>query len=187
MGSGALALDTILSAMLFHVKKWSPELTRTQSRDLLRFVLIRLYSDNRGNLNTASLTISQSALADKIGVTREWCNKLLASLKAEGWLVYSSGRREGGLRTICTFAIGNTLKRLLIMLMKSQAKKAQKKYVVKSPSQVFPFSSKKHISFILQKENEPPTLEVLAKIPLLQRWLRRGNVKTEGSDACAPS
>jgi hypothetical protein len=74
----------------------------------------------------------------KIGVSREWCNKLLASLKAAGWLQYSSGRRERDLRTTCTFAIGNTLKQLLITLTKSHAKKAKQKPVVKSGSQVFP-------------------------------------------------
>ena len=176
MGGTTLALDTILSAMAFHVRKWSPELVRTQSRDLLRFVLIRLYSDNRGNLNTASLTISQSALADKIGVTREWCNKLLASLKAAGWLQYSSGRGEGGLRTTCTFAIGNTLKRLLIMLTKSHAKKAKQKPVVKYPSQDFPFSSKKNLFPILSKEKEAPRSEVLTKIPIYgngEQWNRK--------------
>ena len=178
MGGGTLALDTILSATSFHVKKWSPELVRTQSRDLLRFVLVRLYSDNRGDLHTASLTISQSALADKIGVTREWCNKLLASLKDAGWLQYSSGRREGGLRTTCTFSIGNTLKRLLIALTKSHAKKVKQTHVVKLGSQVFPLVLKKSLFFIQQKKEEPPRPDVLARIPVLKRWLERG--KEEG-------
>jgi hypothetical protein len=178
MGSGTLALDTILSATAYHVKKWSPDLVRTQSRDLLRFVLIRLYSVNKGDLNTASLTISQSALADKIGVTREWCNKLLASLKNAGWLQYSSGRREGGLRTTCTFAIGKTLKRLLIALTKSHAKKAKQKPVVKSGSQVFPLFLKKSLPFIQRKKEEPPRPDVLARIPVLKKWLERG--KEEG-------
>jgi hypothetical protein len=174
MRSGTLTLDTILSATSFHVRKWSPELVRTQGRDLLRFLIIRLYSDNQGNLNTASLTISQSLLADKIGVTREWCNKLLAQLKDAGWLQYSSGRREGGLRTTCTFAVGNTLRRLLIALTKSHAQKNQQKHDVKSRSQSFPLSMKKYLSYIPQKENETLKPEVLAKMPLLEKWIERG-------------
>lgn len=173
MGSGTLALDTILSAMNFHARAWSPGIKRRQSRDLLRFIVIRLYSEGYGDLRTASLTISQSALADKIGVTREWCNQLLAQLKDAGWISYSSGRREGGLRTTCTYGIGNMLRRLLIMLSKSHAKKAKQTHVVKSRSQAFPFSSEKCFSLIRQNEQKLLGKEILARIPLLSIWMHR--------------
>lgn len=165
-----LTLDTILSAMSFHVRKWSPDLARTQARDLLRYLVMRLHSEGKGTLNAGSLTISQSALADHLGITREWCNKLLANLKADGWLIYSSGRRKGGLRTTCSFAIGNTLKRLLIALSKSKTKK---KRVVKSRSQAFPFSVKKYFSSIREEGKVTISLEALQKIPLLGKWMER--------------
>src|SRR6476646_776271 len=164
MGSGTLALDTILSAMNFHARQWSPELKRRQSRDLLRFLTIRLYGEGQGSLQAASLTISQSALADKIGITREWCNRLLAQLKDEGWIQYSCSRRPDGLRTTCTYAIGNLMRRLLIMLNKSRAKKAKQKHAVKSSSQSFPFPTEKRKFLIQQRKYETPEPEALAKV-----------------------
>lgn len=169
-----LSLDTILSSLSFHARTWSPDLIRTQARDLLRFLTIRLYSEGKGNLQAASLTISQSALADKLGITREWCNQLLAQLKVEGWITYSSGRREGGLRTTCTYGIGNMLRRLIIMLSKSHAKKAKQKHVVKSSPQVFPPKVVKRPFSILERGHEPPNPAILSKIPLLSQWWNRG-------------
>lgn len=187
MGRGVLTLDTILSALNFHARAWSPDLIRTQARDLLRFLTLRLYSEGKGSLQGASLTISQGALADKIGVTREWCNRLLAQLKDEGWISYSSGRREGGLRTTCTYGIGNLMRRLLIMLTKSHLKKAKQKRVVKPPSQEFPFSTKKTSLFIHQKEQKPPKLDTLSRIPLLRVWLGRGKEEQkQGPDLAQP-
>jgi hypothetical protein len=174
VGNQFLSLDTILSATFFHAKKWNPDLVGSQARDLLRFLTIKLYAGSNGNLNTASLTISQSALAGKIEVTREWCNKLLASLKDAGWIHYTSTRRADGLRTRCTYTLGNVMRRLLVMLAKSHAKKAKQKRVVNSGSQFFPFSMKKKFSFILEREQESPRPELLAKIPLLKRWMGRG-------------
>lgn len=125
MRIGTLTLDTILSAMKLHVWTWSPELVWIQNRDLLRFFLIRFYGGNHGNLITASLTISQSLLADKLGVTRECCNKLLAQPRDAEGRHYSSRRREGGLRATRTFAVGNTPRCLLLALTKSHAQKNQ--------------------------------------------------------------
>jgi len=36
------------------------------------------------------------------------------------------------------------------------------------------FSMKKKFSFILEREQESPRPELLAKIPLLKRWMGRG-------------
>jgi len=182
--ANVLSLDTVLSSLSFHARKWSPDLIRTQSRDLLRFLTIRLYSEGQGDLRTASLTISQSSLAAKIGVTREWCNKLLAQLQDAGWIRYSSSRRPDGLRTTCTYGIGNMMRRLLIMLSKSHAKKAKQKHVVKSGSQFFPFSVRKSFFSIRQQEEKPPTPKTLKRIPLLNAWLGRGK---EGGQLLTPS
>jgi hypothetical protein len=70
--------------------------------------------------------------------------------------------------------VGNTLRRLLIALTKSHAQKNQQKHAVKSRSQSFPFSVKKYLSYIPQKENETLKPEILAKMPLLEKWLERG-------------
>jgi len=90
MGGGVLALDTILSASFHFVIKWSPELDRTKSRDLLRFVLCRLYDAGRGNLHTASLALAQTTVARKLGLSRQWVGVLVQRLETAGWIEHYS-------------------------------------------------------------------------------------------------
>jgi hypothetical protein len=66
------------------------------------------------------------------------------------------------------------LKRLLVMLSKSQHRKSLIKTPAKSPWHFSPRKLEKRISSLLNKEQEPPAPEVIAKIPMLKRWLERG-------------
>jgi hypothetical protein len=185
MGGSVFALDTILSAMNFHARRWSPDLTRTQSRDLLRFLTIKLYGEGKGSLQGASFTISQSALADKIGVCREWCNKLLAQLKNEGWISYTSTYEQPCKRTPCTYVIGNTMRRLLIMLTKSRSKKNKQNPVVNSRSQVSPLFSKERKPFYPPPRNNEKRPEIVDRDPLLKMWMDRGRQKQNEDGAKA--
>jgi hypothetical protein len=59
MGGSTLALDTILSATFFFSVKWSSDLQSNKARDLLRFLLCRLYDEGRGQLVNTQLTLAQ--------------------------------------------------------------------------------------------------------------------------------
>src|SRR5215813_8519944 len=98
MGNVTLALDTILSASFHFVVKWSPELDRNKSRDLLRFVLIRLYDEGRGQLVNTQLTLAQTTLAKKLGNSRQWVGVLLERLQAAGWIEYEAPWIGPGMR-----------------------------------------------------------------------------------------
>jgi hypothetical protein len=85
MGGSVPALDNILlSASLFFVGKWTPELRRNQSRDLLRFLLCKLYDQSQGKLKTAHVSLAQTILARKLGLSRQWVGILLTRLQKEG-------------------------------------------------------------------------------------------------------
>ena len=60
------------------------ELARNRSRDLLRFVLCRLYDQGRGKLQGTHLTLAQGTLARKLGLSRQWVGILLARLQQAG-------------------------------------------------------------------------------------------------------
>src|ERR1043165_3602440 len=117
---GVLALDTILSASFHFVIKWSPELDRTKSRDLLRFILCRLYDQSRGQLVNTQLVLAQTTLARKLGLSRQWVGVLIQRLEAAGWIEHYSPVLPDGTNGSTIWRIGRTLKRLLVMLTKSQ-------------------------------------------------------------------
>jgi Mn-dependent DtxR family transcriptional regulator len=168
------ALDTILSAASFFVWKWTPELKHNQSRDLLRFLLCRLYDQGRGQLVNAQVTLAQGTLARKLGLSRQWVGTLLDRLQAAGWVEYHAPVLEAGMRGSTIFRIGRQLKRLLVMLSKARPRKSAKKSDAKSRWHFSPTLVEKKILSFLAKENEPPKPHVLSKIPLLGRWLERG-------------
>jgi len=173
--ANALGLDTIISATVHFGAKWTPELKRTQGRDLLRYLLCRLYDQGRGQLVNAQVTLAQGTLAGKLGLSRQWVGILLERLQAAGWLEYRAPVLEGGMRGSTIFRVGNTLKRLLIMLAKARLKR--KKRVRSDVNSAWQFSrseQEKRLLALHAKENEPPPPHVLAKIPLLGRWLGRG-------------
>jgi hypothetical protein len=174
MDGGILALDTILSASFHFVVKWSPELDRTKSRDLLRFILIRLYDHGRGNLHAARLELAQGTLARKLGLSRQWTGLLLERLQAAGWLEYSAPWVGPGMRGSTNFRIGRLLKRLLVMLTKSRRGKKHAKLAAKSKWQFSPTTVEKQLLAIQEKEHQPPHPTLLARIPLLKTWMERG-------------
>jgi hypothetical protein len=173
-GRRQLALDTILSATFYFTAKWSPELKRNGSRDLLRFILCRLYDSGRGQLGNAQLTLAQGTLARRLGLSRQWVGILLERLQEAGWLEYHAPIVAAGMRGSTIFRVGCQLKRLLVMLAKAGQRKRRAKPPDKSRWQFSPSNEEKKILSIRAKENRPPKPHLLAKIPLLRRWLERG-------------
>jgi hypothetical protein len=169
-----LALDNILSATFFFADKWSSGLSGNRARDLLRFLTCRLYDQGRGKMVGAHITLAQGTLARKTGISGKWCWELCQRLQKEGWIEYTAPRLPDGMRASCTFAIGRQFKRLLVMLSKSGKPKKQKKSDTHNPWKFSPSAEEKKLDLIRQKEMEPPRLELLQRIPLLQRWLERG-------------
>ena len=174
-----LTLDTILSATTFFVRKWSPELTRSQSRDLLRFVLCRLYDQGRGKLVGTHLTLAQDTLARKLGLSRQWVGILLARLAQAGWITYSAPWVAAGMRGSTVIGIGRQMKRLLIMLAKSRPRKTPTNSAAQSRWQFSPLPREKILSFIHSHEEKPLPLAIFKKLPLLKHWLERGQQLTE--------
>jgi hypothetical protein len=174
MGGRVLALDTVLSATFFFVGKWSPDLARNRSRDLLRFVLCRFYDAGRGEIHGAQFTLAQTTLARKLGLSRQWVGVLLARLQDAGWLEYYAPTLSDGTNGSTVFRPGRQLKRLLITLLKSRPAKKPEKPVANSRWHFLPTAVEKKLLRIQQKEMEPPKPETLRKIPLLRDWLSRG-------------
>ena len=174
-----LTLDMILSATTFFVRKWSPELTRNQSRDLLRFVLCRLYDQGRGKLVGTQLTLAQDTLARKLGLSRQWVGILLARLAQAGWITYTAPWVAAGIRGSTIIGIGRQMKRLLIMLAKSRPRKTPAKSAANDRWQFSPLFREKILSSIQTQEEKPLTLKTLKKIPLLKQWMERGRQATE--------
>lgn len=170
-----LALDNILSATFFFTDKWSSGLSGNRARDLLRFLTCRLYDQGRGKMVGAHVTLAQGTLAKKVGISSKWCWELCQRLQTEGWIEYTAPRLPDGMRASCTFAIGRQFKRLLVMLLKSARSKKQKKSDRNDQWKFSPTNVEKKISEIRQREMEPPKPEVLRRMPLLQRWLERGD------------
>jgi hypothetical protein len=177
MGGRVLALDTILSATFYFVRKWNPDLSRSASRDLLRFVILRLYDEGRGNLQTAHFTLAQGTLAHKLGLSRQWVGILLARLQEAGWVTYSSSVLAEGMRSSTVFRVGRQLQRLVIMLLKSRAHKTPTKSDAKRAWQFSPSKEVKKILLLREKENQPLPPDVFTKIPLLRTWMERGKEK----------
>ncbi len=171
MGSRVLALDTILSATFCFVDRWTPALSRNHSRDLLRFLILRLYDQSRGQLLNAQLTLAQGTLARKLGLSRQWVGELLARLQEAGWVEYYAPVLPDGMRASSIFRIGGQLKRLLVMLLKSKRRKTPAKSDVNKRWQFSPSQEEKRQQQIRKQETTPPKPELLARIPLLRQWM----------------
>jgi hypothetical protein len=169
MNGRVLALDVVLSAVFFFTGKWTPALKGNQSRDLLRFLLCRLYDQSRGDLGRAQLTLAQGTLARKLGLSRQWIGELLARLQEAGWIEYYSPRTPDGLNASTIYRIGRQLKRLLVRLTKSRQKKSGKS-PAKSTWRFFPLFKRKD-SFLPTKNPNPAIFD---RIPPLREWLQRG-------------
>src|SRR5215203_5918042 len=119
MGGHTLTLDTILSAISFFSGKWTPALKRNQSGETLRLILCKLYGASRGSLFHAQARCSHAALADSLDLSREWVCKLIARLREAGWITTEARRLPDGKQEITIFRAGAMLKRLLVMLLRS--------------------------------------------------------------------
>jgi hypothetical protein len=170
-----LTLDNILSSAFFFADKWSSGLSGNRARDLLRFLVCRLYDQGRGQLTGATVTLAQGTIAKKIGISGKWCWELCQRLQKAGWIEYTAPRLPDGMRASCTFAIGRQFRRLLVMLLKSRKPKKRQKSVMNDQWKFSPSKEEKKLLSIREKENEPPPERLLAKIPLLRQWLKRGN------------
>jgi hypothetical protein len=64
--SSTPSLDRLLSATFFFTTKWSERLQSNRARDLLRYVVCRLYDQERGNLmNPRRALIPFSSLGNR--------------------------------------------------------------------------------------------------------------------------
>jgi len=174
MGDSVLALDTILSTTFYFSVKWSSDLQSNKARDLLRFLLCRLYDEGRGQLVNTQLTLAQTTLARKLGISRQWVGVLLERLEKAGWIEYAAPWVGPGMRGSTSYRIGRTLKRLLVMLAKTRRGKAARKSAAKPTWQFSPTKLEKEKRLILARENQPPTEAQQARMPLLKRWMGRG-------------
>src|SRR3954468_19182986 len=168
-----LALDNILAAAQHFARQWSPELTRTQARDLLRFLICRWYDAGRGHFVGTQVQLSQGTLARKLGMSRQWSAILIQRLKAGGWLDYYSLLLPDGMRGSCVFRIGRQFKRMLVMLKKAAKPKKPTRAPAKSSWKFSPSAEEKELLLRRQKENKPPAERILEKMPLLRTWLNR--------------
>jgi hypothetical protein len=73
------------------------------------------------------------------------------------------------------------LKRLLVMLTKSNRRKTPIPKPAKSTWHFSPLRREKELLSILQREKEPPSPALLEKIPLLKVWLQRGKEEIKGT------
>lgn len=135
LSSTSLTLDTIISAAFYFAGKWEAPLRRNQSRDVLRLILYKLYAAPGGSLFHRHARSSQAALADKLDLSREWVNKLLARLKLAGWIETTAPRLPDGKQEITQFRPGRMLKRVLVLLLKSRQRQKSR---VNTSSKLFP-------------------------------------------------
>lgn len=173
MGS-VLALDSILSATFHFTTKWSRDLQSNKARDLLRYVVCRLYDRGRGQLMNAELTMAQTTLARKLGISRQWVGQLTQRLEAAGWLVHTSEKLPDGTNGSTIWRVGRVLKRLIVMLTKSHRRKTPRVKPDKHRWYSSPLKRVEEDFSILTKEQESPSPAILAKIPLLGEWILRG-------------
>jgi hypothetical protein len=182
MGGDILALDSILSATFHFATKWSSQLQSNKARDLLRYIVCRLYDEGRGQLMNTQLCLAQTTVARKLGISRQWVGTLVQRLEETGWLIHTSEKLPDGTNGSTTWRIGRMFKRLLIMLTKSNRRKTPIPKPAKSTWHFSPLKREKEILSILEKEKEPPSPALLERIPLLKVWLQRGKQKIEGKE-----
>ena len=121
MGRGVLTLDQIWSATSTFTVRWSEGLESNKAHRVLHYLLCRLYDEGRGQLVNARLTLAQTTLSKKLGISRQWIGELVSRLEREGWLEHSSLKLPDGTNSSTIFRAGRMLKRLLVMLSKPQS------------------------------------------------------------------
>jgi len=136
VGSATLSLDTIISSSLFFSAKWSPDLKRNQSRDVLRAIVNKLYGSSHGVIFHANVRCSHAAIAESLDLSREWTCKLIGRLREAGWIKTHAPRLPDGKQEITIFRPGRMLKRLLVMLLRSRQRQHHRR--VNNRSQKIP-------------------------------------------------
>src|SRR5215470_620613 len=106
MESGTLALDTILSAADFFSTKWSQGIESNKARRTLYYIIRRLFDVGRGNLVNATLTLAQTTLSKRLGISRQWIGELITRLEREGWLEHYSPKLPDGTNGSTIWRIG---------------------------------------------------------------------------------
>jgi hypothetical protein len=134
--AGSISLDTIISSAVFFAAKWEPTLKRSQSRDVLRSIINKMFGSSRGSLFHANVRCSHAALAESLDLSREWTCKLIGRLRDTGWIITEARRLPDGTQEITIFRPGRMMKRLLVMLLKSKQRRPSSR--VNNSSQLFP-------------------------------------------------
>ena len=174
MGGSMLTLDQIWSATSTFTVKWSKGLESNKAHRVLHYLLCRLYDEGRGQLVNASLTLAQTTLSTKLGISRQWIGELVSRLERAGWVEHSAQKLPDGTNSSTVWRVGRMLKRLLVMLGKSRGGEKRGNPPAKSTWHFSPLKREKKIFSFLSNEQELPSLHLLEKIPLLGQWLRRG-------------
>jgi hypothetical protein len=175
MGSSVLTLNEVWSGASVFTVKWSHGIESNKAQRVLHYLTCRLYDIGRGNLVNTTITIAQTTLAEKLEISRQWIGELVHRLEREGWLEHASSKLPDGTNSSTVFRVGRMFKRLLVMLRKSHQRKNPATKPAKNTWHFSPLLTKeKKILSILAKEKEPPSAEVRKKIPLLDRWMKRG-------------
>jgi len=180
MGRGVLTLDQIWSATSMFTVRWSEGLESNKAHRVLHYLLCRLYDEGRGQLVNARLTLAQTTLSKKLGISRQWVGELVSRLERAGWVEHASQKLPDGTNGSTLWRIGCQLKRLLVMLSKSRGGEKLRNPPAKSTWHFSPLKREKEIFSFLAREKEPPAPEVIARIPMLKKWLERGKEKTGG-------
>ena len=180
MRGSVLTLDQIWSATSTFTVKWSAGLESNKAHRVLHYLLCRLYDEGRGQLVNARLTLAQTTLSKKLGISRQWVGELVSRLERAGWVEHASQKLPDGTNGSTLWRIGCQLKRLLVMLSKSRRGEKRGNPPAKSTWHFSPLKREKAILSLLAREKELPTPEVIARIPMLKRWLERGEEKTGG-------
>ena len=159
---------------------------KRRNHSVLHYLLCRLYDEGRGQLVNARLTLAQTTLSKKLGISRQWVGELVSRLKRAGWLEPSSPKLLDGTDGSSVWRVGRMLKRLLVMLGKSRRGDKRGNTPAKSTWHFSPLRREKAILSLLSKEQELPHPRLLEKIPLLGQRLTRGKKRAEGEDDSLP-
>src|SRR5215210_4835127 len=106
MHGDTLSLDNILSATFYFTTKWSSHLQSNKARDLLRYLVCRLYDQGHGNLINAQLELAQTTVARKLGMSRQWVGELTQRLEEQDWIEHSSSKLPDGTNTSTVWRAG---------------------------------------------------------------------------------
>jgi DNA-binding Lrp family transcriptional regulator len=127
--------DNLFNVVFLEIQKYHPELKRTAARDVLRYLLYRLWSNGHGKLINSTLQLAQGTIAKKFGLSRQWVFTLCQRLQKAGLIEYEAPYNVNKMQSSCIFRIGRQVKYLLVTLKRSRS---PKKFVVNSGGQKRP-------------------------------------------------